>query len=248
MFSVKDKKIFITGSSRGIGAGLATQLAQAGAKVTITYGASKEAAEKIFADLPGDGHLLLQMNMNDEASVTAAVNEALEKWDGQVDGLVNNAGITRDQLLLRMKSQDFDDVYHTNLRGSFYTTKLLMKPMMKKRKGSIVNISSVVGIMGNPGQANYSASKAGLEAFSRSVAKEIGSRGIRVNCVAPGFIKTDMTENLSEEQKTALTQGLPLGRLGEVGDIASSVIFLLSDASAYITGHTLHVNGGMWMS
>lgn len=247
MFSVKDKNIFITGSSRGIGAGLAQLLAQAGAKVTITYGASKDAAEKIYSDLPGEGHLLLQMDMNNEASVTQAFSEALEKWGGKLDGLVNNAGITRDQLLLRMKSQDFDDVYQTNLRGSFYTTKLALKPMMKQKKGSIVNISSVVGSMGNPGQANYAATKAGLEAFTKSVAKEIGSRGIRVNSVAPGFIKTDMTESLSEDQKASLTEGLPLGRLGEVQDIAAAVIFLLSDASSYVTGHTLHVNGGMYM-
>lgn len=248
MFSVKDKNIFITGSSRGIGAGLAQVLAQAGAKVTITYGASKDSAEKLFADLPGEGHLLLQMDMNSEDSVSQAFSQALEKWDGRIDGLVNNAGITRDQLLLRMKSQDFDDVYQTNLRGSFYTTKLALKPMMKQRKGSIVNISSVVGSMGNPGQANYAATKAGLEAFTKSVAKEIGSRGIRVNSVAPGFIKTDMTESLSEDQKKALTEGLPLARLGEVQDIAASVIFLLSDASSYVTGHTLHVNGGMYMN
>lgn len=246
--NLQDKNIFITGSSRGIGAGVAVKLASMGAKVTITYGKSKEQAQKVFEDLPGEGHLLLALDINDETSVKAAVDAAIEKWDGKIDGLVNNAGITRDQLILRMKKEDFDDVYTTNLRGSFFTTKLLLKPMMKLRKGSIVNISSVVGAMGNAGQSNYSASKAGLEAFSRSIAKEIGSRGIRVNSLAPGFIQTDMTDGLSETQKESLLKDLPLARLGTVDDIAESVAFLLSDASSYITGHTLHVNGGMFMN
>lgn len=245
---LKDKNIFITGSSRGIGAGIAVKLASLGAKVTITYGKSKEHAQKIFDDLPGEGHLLIPMDINDEESVQKAIDTALESWGSKIDGLVNNAGITRDQLLLRMKKEDFDDVYTTNLRGSFFTTKMLLKSMMKNRQGSIVNISSVVGSMGNAGQANYSATKAGLEAFTRSVAKEIGSRGIRVNAVAPGFIQTDMTDVLSETQKETLLKGLPLGRLGTVDDIAESVAFLLSDASTYITGHTLHVNGGMFMN
>ncbi len=245
---LKNKNIFITGSSRGIGAGIAIKLAHMGAKVTITYGNSKEHAEKIFQDLPGQGHLLLPLDITNEDSVKTAVESALAAWDGKIDGLVNNAGITRDQLILRMKKEDFDDVYMTNLRGSFFTTRLILKPMMKQRQGSIVNISSVVGSMGNAGQSNYSASKAGLEAFSRSIAKEIGSRGIRVNALAPGFIQTDMTEALSPVQKEALLKDLPLARLGTVDDIAESVAFLLSDASSYITGHTLHVNGGMFMN
>ncbi len=245
---LKEKNIFITGSSRGIGAGIASKLATLGARVTITYGKSKEQAQKVFEGLPGDGHLILQMDINDEDSVKGAVELCLQSWNSKIDGLVNNAGITRDQLLLRMKKEDFDDVYATNLRGSFFTTKLLLKPMIKSRKGSIVNISSVVGSMGNAGQANYSATKAGLEAFTRSVAKEIGSRGIRVNAVAPGFIQTEMTENLSETQIESLIKGLPLARLGTVDDVAESVAFLLSDASTYITGHTLHVNGGMFMN
>lgn len=246
--NLQDKNIFITGSSRGIGAGVAVKLAGMGAKVTITYGKSKDQAQKVFEDLPGEGHLLLHLDITDEESVKAAVETAIAKWDGKIDGLVNNAGITRDQLILRMKKEDFDDVYTTNLRGSFFTTKLLLKPMMKLRKGSIVNISSVVGSMGNAGQSNYSASKAGLEAFSRSIAKEIGSRGIRVNSLAPGFIQTDMTDALSEAQKESLLKDLPISRLGTVDDIAESVAFLLSDASSYITGHTLHVNGGMFMN
>lgn len=245
--NLKDKNIFITGSSRGIGAGIAMYLAQLGAKVTITYGRSKEAAEKLFSDLPGEGHLLLRLDMNDEDSVKEALDEAVKNW-GSIDGLVNNAGITKDNLLLRMKTQDFDEVYQTNLRGTFLATKYAIKPMMKKRAGSIVNISSVIGSMGNPGQTNYSASKAGVEAFTRSTAKEIGSRGIRVNSVAPGYIQTDMTDALTNDQSQSLLDNLPLSRLGEVKDIAESVAFLLSDSSSYITGHTLHVNGGMYMN
>lgn len=246
--NIKDKNIFITGSSRGIGAGVANLLASMGARVTITYGRSKDQAEEVFNGLSGDGHLLLPLDINNEESVKEATDIAIKEWNGKIDGLVNNAGITRDQLLLRMKKEDFDDVYTTNLRGSFFTTKMLLKPMMKARSGSIVNISSVVGSMGNPGQSNYSATKAGLEAFSRSIAKEIGSRGIRVNSLAPGFIQTEMTDDLSEAQKEALIKDLPLGRLGTVEDIAECVAFLLSDASSYITGHTLHVNGGMFMN
>ncbi len=245
---LKNKNIFITGSSRGIGAGIALKLATMGAKVTITYLKNKDEADIVFQDLPGEGHLLLALDVNDEESVKEATDLAIKEWSGKIDGLVNNAGITRDQLLLRMKKEDFDDVYSTNLRGSFYTTKMLLKSMMKLRKGSIVNISSVVGQMGNAGQSNYSATKAGLEAFSRSIAREIGSRNIRVNAIAPGFIQTDMTDELSEAQKQALIKDLPLGRLGQVDDVAESVAFLLSDASSYITGHTLHVNGGMFMN
>lgn len=248
LIDLKDKNIFITGSSRGIGAGIAKALSLMGARVTVTYGKSKEQAESVYHDLSGQGHLLLPLDINSEDSVKEATDIAIKEWNGKIDGLVNNAGITRDQLLLRMKKEDFDDVYSTNLRGSFFTTKLLLKPMMKLKRGSIVNISSVVGSMGNPGQANYSATKAGLEAFSRSVAKEIGSRGIRVNALAPGFIQTEMTNDLSESQKEALIKDLPLGRLGTVDDIAQGVAFLLSDASSYITGHTLHVNGGMFMN
>lgn len=246
--NLKGKKIFITGSSRGIGAGIASHLSHLGALVTVTYSQSKKSAEKLLSDLPGEGHLFLQMNMRDENSVKEALGTALESWGGRLDGLVNNAGITRDGLLLRLKTQDFDDVYSTNLRGAFLTTKYAIKSMIKNRSGSIVNISSVIGSVGNPGQSNYSASKAGLEAFSRSSAKEVGSRGIRVNCVAPGFVKTDMTGALTEEQKQNILGNLPLSRLGEVKDVAESVAFLLSDSSSYITGQTLHVNGGMYMN
>ena len=246
--NLKGKKIFITGSSRGIGAGIASHLSHLEAQVTVTYSKSKESAEKLLSDLPGNGHLLLQIDMTNEDSIKNALNTALETWDGQIDGLVNNAGITRDNLLLRLKAQDFDDVYSTNLRGAFLATKYATKAMLKKRSGSIVNISSVIGSIGNPGQSNYSASKGGLEAFSKSCAKEVGQRGIRVNCVAPGFIKTDMTDTLTEEQKQKILDQLFLSRLGSVKDVAESVAFLLSDSSSYITGQTFHVNGGMYMN
>jgi 3-oxoacyl-[acyl-carrier protein] reductase len=179
-----------------------------------------------------------------------SVQEGFEKIVnafGQLDGLVNNAGITRDQLLMRMKDEDFEAVLNTNLKGSFLCTREVMRPMLKARSGSIVNISSVVGQMGNPGQSNYCASKAGLEGFTRSVALEVASRGIRVNAVAPGFIVTDMTEALDEKQKEAIQSKIPLQTLGSVGDVASAVAFLLSDQSTYITGQVLQVNGGLYM-
>jgi 3-oxoacyl-[acyl-carrier protein] reductase len=247
MFDLKDKKIVVTGSSRGIGAGIAKYLADQGAQVCVTYARSKDKAEKVVAELKGSNHLILSLDTSDEDSITSFFKEVLETW-GNIDGLVNNAGITRDQLLLRMKAADFDDVYSTNLKGTFLCTKAVTKPMMKAHKGSIVNITSVIGSIGNPGQSNYAASKAGTEAFSKSVAKEIGSRGIRVNCVAPGFIQTEMTEVLDDKQKSALTEQLPLARLGTTEDIASAVAFLISDASSYVTGQTLHINGGMYLN
>lgn len=247
MFDLKDKKIVVTGSSRGIGAGIANFLAAQGAQVCITYARSKDKAEEVLSHLKGSGHMMLSLDTSDEDSITAFFKEVLSQW-GNIDGLVNNAGITRDQLLLRMKTADFDDVYSTNLKGTFLCTKAVAKPMMKARSGSIVNITSVIGSTGNPGQSNYAASKAGTEAFSKSVAKEMGSRGIRVNCVAPGFIQTEMTDVLDDKQKSALTEQLPLGRLGTTEDIASAVAFLISDASSYVTGQTLHINGGMYLN
>jgi 3-oxoacyl-[acyl-carrier protein] reductase len=243
---LKGKRIVITGSSRGIGAGLAKAMAAQGARVAVTYSTNAASAEKVMADLPGEGHLLVGLNVSSSESVDKAFDEILEKFGG-LDGLVNNAGITKDQLLMRMKDEDFDSVIATNLRGAFLCTKAVMRPMMKARAGSIVNVSSVVGQMGNPGQSNYSASKAGLEGFTRSVALEIASRGIRVNAVAPGFIVTDMTDALDEKQKEAIQSKIPLQRLGNVDDIAHSVAFLLSDASLYITGQVLQVNGGLYM-
>jgi 3-oxoacyl-[acyl-carrier protein] reductase len=240
------KKILVTGSSRGIGAGIARKLASEGASVAVTYSSNPGSAEQVMSSLKGDGHLLIKLNISDEASVTAAFEEISTKW-GKVDGVVNNAGVTRDQLLLRMKTEDFQSVVDTNLKGTFLCTRAAAKMMLKARSGSIVNITSVIGEMGNAGQSNYAASKAGVEGFSKSVAQEIGSRSIRVNCVAPGFIVTDMTDAMTEQAKTAILSKVPLNTLGDVDDVANAVAFLLSDESKYITGHTLSVNGGMYM-
>ena len=241
------KNAVVTGSSRGIGAAIAQTLASYGAKVCVTYSRSSDAAKKVFDELPGEGHILKSLDTSSEESVNTFFSEVLKEWDNQLDVLVNNAGITNDQLLLRMKAEDFDSVYNVNLRGSFLCTKAVTKVMMKARKGSIINLSSVIGSIGNPGQSNYAATKAGLEAFSKSIAKELGSRGIRVNSVAPGFIKTEMTDVLDDKQKEALLNNLPLGRLGETDDISNAVAFLASDLSTYITGQCLHVNGGMYL-
>ncbi len=246
MFSLKDKCIVVTGSSRGIGAGIAQLLAKQGARVALTYSSGKESAEKILATLEGSGHLMVQMNVAEAASVDAGFSQIAKSFE-RIDGLVNNAGITRDQLLLKMKEEDFDAVINTNLRGAYLCSKAVMKSMLKARRGSVVNISSVVGQMGNPGQANYCASKAGLEGFTRALALEIASRGLRVNAVAPGFITTDMTATLSPSQKEAIEAKIPMERLGNVDDIAHAVSFLLSDVSHYITGQVLQVNGGLYM-
>lgn len=236
----------VTGSSRGIGAGIAHRLASEGAKVVVTYSSSPEHAAKVVESLPGNGHLCLQLNVGDEASVEKVFAEIVEKL-GKVDFLVNNAGITKDQLLLRMKADDFDRVIETNLRGVFLCTRAAAKLMLKAKSGAIVNITSVIGEKGNAGQANYAASKGGVESFTKSVALELGSRQIRVNCVAPGFIVTEMTDALNDQQKEAILSQVPLKTLGSVDDIASAVSFLLSPEARYITGHTLSVNGGLYM-
>lgn len=243
---LKGKKILVTGSSRGIGAGIAKAMSEAGAQVAVTYSSSPEAAQEVFSALTGDGHLLLSLKVNDEASVKEAFATIAKEWGG-LDGLVNNAGITKDQLLLRLSGEAFSQVLDVNLKGAFLCTKAALKPMLKARQGSIVNITSVVGQTGNAGQSNYAASKAGTVAFAQSVAQEVASRSVRVNNVAPGFIVTDMTDELSEEQKQEITKKIPLGTLGQVEDIAHAVAFLLSDKARYITGHTLSVNGGMYM-
>lgn len=240
------KKILVTGSSRGIGAGIVRKLASEGATVAITYATNPASAETVRASLPPGEHLLIKLDIADEASVTAAFEEIAKTW-GRLDGLVNNAGVTKDQLLLRMKSEDFQTVMDTNLKGTFLCTRAAAKMMLKARAGSIVNITSVIGEMGNAGQSNYAASKAGIEGFSRSVAQEIASRSIRVNCVAPGFIVTDMTDAMTDQAKAAILSKVPLNTLGDVDDVANAVAFLLSNESKYITGHTLSVNGGMYM-
>ncbi|MFV3409535.1 3-oxoacyl-[acyl-carrier-protein] reductase [Bdellovibrio bacteriovorus] len=245
--SLQGKKIVVTGGSRGIGAAIVKLLADEGAQVAFTYSSREEAAQQVAHSLAGEGHFYIKMDIANEESVNSAVDHILEKWS-DIDGVVNNAGITKDGLLLRMKSEDFDSVVNTNLRGTFLVTKAFTKPMMKARKGSIVNIVSIIGETGNAGQANYAASKAGTIAFSKSVALELGSRNVRVNNVAPGYIATEMTDVLSEDVKSKMMEKIPLAKIGEGSDVAQAVRFLLSDESKYITGHTLDVNGGMHMN
>ncbi len=245
--SLQGKKIVVTGGSRGIGASIVKLLAEEGAQVAFTYSSREESAQQVAQSLTGSGHFYIKMDIGNEASVNEAVDHILEKWP-EVDGVVNNAGITKDQLLLRMKAEDFDSVINTNLRGTFLVTKAFTKSMMKARKGSIVNITSIIGETGNAGQANYAASKAGTIAFAKSVALELASRNVRVNNVAPGFIATEMTDVLSEDVKNKMMERIPLQKIGEGTDVAQAVRFLLSDESKYITGHTLDVNGGMHMN
>ncbi|MFZ3229245.1 MAG: 3-oxoacyl-[acyl-carrier-protein] reductase [Pseudobdellovibrio sp.] len=241
------KKIFVTGGSRGIGSAIVKYLAEQGAHVCFTYSSNEAAATDLLKTLPGEGHFFHKLNIANENNVEEVIAEVIKRWS-TVDGVVNNAGITKDQLILRMKSEDFSNVIQTNLMGAFYITKAFSKIMLKARAGSFVNISSVIGATGNAGQANYAASKGGLESFTRSVALEFASRGIRANCVAPGYIKSDMTAALSEEQLKSFSDKIPLNRPGEGVEVASVVAFLLSDAASYITGQTLHVNGGMYLN
>ncbi len=241
------KKIFVTGGSRGIGAAIVRLLAERGASVGFSYSHREDAAQALIKDLPGSGHFFCQLNISDEESTQKCIDLTLEKF-GELDGLVNNAGVTKDGLLLRMKSADFDSVINTNLRGTFLLTKGFLKSMLKARKGSIVNITSVIGQTGNAGQANYAASKAGIEAFAKSTALEVASRGIRVNCIAPGFIATEMTEALTEEQKNSILEKIPMQRIAAAKEIAAVVAFLMGEDSSYMTGHTLSVNGGMFMN
>jgi 3-oxoacyl-[acyl-carrier protein] reductase len=235
----------VTGASRGIGRAIATTLAQRGFKV-IGTATSDAGAASITEALAPHGGRGLTLNVTDDAALDAAI-DGIVKQDGGLHVLVNNAGITRDTLAMRLKDEDWDAVVDTNLRAVFRACRAAIKPMMKQRFGRIVNITSVVGASGNPGQANYCATKAGVAGMTRSLARELGSRNITVNCVAPGFIATDMTETLPEAQKAALMSQIPLGRLGAPEDIAEAVAYLTSPAAAYITGSELHVNGGMYM-
>ena len=234
----------VTGASRGIGASIAAALADAGAKVVGTA-TSQGGADAISEALGSKGRGIV-LNVADPDSIAAAVKNVQDD-EGSPSILVNNAGITRDNLLMRMKQEEWDDVVATNLTGLFAMSKACLRGMMKARKGRIINIASVVAVMGNPGQANYAATKAGMIGFSKSLAKEIGSRGITVNVVAPGFIDTDMTKDLPEENRAAMLGQVPMGRLGASEDIANAVLYLASAGGAYITGETVHVNGGMIM-
>jgi 3-oxoacyl-[acyl-carrier protein] reductase len=237
----------VTGASRGIGAAIAQELGQQGAIVigTATSENGAAAISKTLSDsnIKGEG---LALNVNDAAQVEAVLKTISEKY-GDVSILVNNAGITRDTLLMRMKDEDWDAVISTNLTSVYRMSQAVLRPMMKARTGRIISISSIVGHMGNPGQANYAAAKAGMAGFTKSLAAEVGSRGITVNCIAPGFIDTDMTAELPEALKAKMIERVPVGRLGSVKEIAATVTFLASPNAGYITGETIHVNGGMLM-
>ncbi len=237
----------VTGATRGIGQGIALELGRQGATVigtaTSDKGAQAISEYLAAAGIKGGG---MTMNVNDSAQIDQT-HDTIRKQYGEISILVNNAGITRDNLLARMSDDEWDDIMATNLKSVFRLSRAVLRGMMKARNGRIINISSVVGSMGNAGQANYAASKAGMIGFSKSLAREIGSRNITVNCVAPGFIATDMTEELTQEQRDKLVEQVPLKRLGQVADVAAAVAFLAGSGAAYITGATLHVNGGMHM-
>jgi len=246
--SLQGKVALVTGASRGIGRAIAETLARDGATVigTATSAAGAEAISAYLKEqgLSGTG---LALDVNDSAAVDAALAD-IEKQHGAIAVLVNNAGITRDQLLMRMKEEDWDAVMDTNLRSVYRLSKAVLRGMMKARWGRIISIASVVGASGSAGQTNYAAAKAGMMGFTRSLAREVGSRNITVNCVAPGFIDTDMTRDLAEDYKQKLLSQIPLERLGQPQEIADAVAFLAGDKSAYVTGNTLHVNGGMFMN
>ena len=245
MLSLKDRVALVTGASRGIGRAISTAYAELGASVALcarTHAALEDVAEEVRA--AGGECLVHPVDVGDPDAVDAAVRACTEAF-GRLDILVNNAGITRDGLAVRMKDDDWHDVVTVNLSGAFYFTRAASRGMMKQRWGRIINVSSVVGLSGNAGQVNYAASKAGLIGLTKSLAQELGSRGITVNAIAPGFIKTDMTADLDEERMARLLDRIPLGELGEVGDVASAACFLASDAARYITGQVLQVDGGM---
>jgi 3-oxoacyl-[acyl-carrier protein] reductase len=242
---LKDKVALVTGASRGIGKAIAQELAGRGA-IVVGTATSQSGAQGITDMLAGQGGRGIVLNVDDPARITTVVEELAKEGGPQI--LVNNAGITRDMLAMRMKDEDWDSVLQTNLTSVFQLCRAVMKPMMKARHGRIINVTSVVGSSGNAGQANYAAAKAGVAGMTRAMARELGSRNITVNCVAPGFIETDMTRALSTEQTAGLLGQIPLGRLGAPADIAYAVAFLASDQAEYITGTTLHVNGGMYMS
>lgn len=242
------KTALVTGASRGIGREIALELARQGANVAVNYAGSEAKALEVVAEIQALGReaFAIQCNVADADAVAGMVKETIDRFN-TLDILVNNAGITKDNLLMRMKENEWDDVININLKGVFLCTKAVTRQMMKQRSGRIINISSIVGVSGNPGQANYVAAKAGVIGLTKTSAKELASRGITVNAVAPGFITTDMTDKLTDEVREAMLSQIPLARFGEPGDIANVVVFLASEDSKYMTGQTLHVDGGMVM-
>lgn len=245
---LQGKNALVTGSSRGIGRAIALKLGKLGANVAINYAGNEAKAQEVIDELEALGvkAIKIQADVSQEKEVKRMVKETIDAF-GSLEILVNNAGITRDNLLMRMKEADFQEVIDTNLKGTFLCTKAVSRQMMRQRYGRIINIASIVGVSGNPGQANYVAAKAGVIGLTKSNAQELASRNILVNAVAPGFISTDMTEELTDEQKEAIFERIPLKKLGEPEDVANVVAFLASDEAKYITGQTIHVDGGMVM-
>jgi 3-oxoacyl-[acyl-carrier protein] reductase len=241
--SLDGKVALVTGGSRGIGAAISRELAEAGARVAVNYRAGQEAAETLAGEIGG---LAAQADVSSADEVQGLV-ERVESELGDLDILVNNAGVTRDTLIARMSDEDWETVIDTNLRGTFNTSRAVARKMLRRRSGAIVNLSSVVGVHGNPGQANYAASKAGIIGLTTALARELGSRGVRVNAIAPGYISTELTDVLPEAARALILQNTPLGRLGEPGDVAGAVRFLCSDEAAFITGEVLLVDGGLGM-
>ncbi len=244
----ENKTVFVTGASRGIGKEVALKFAENGYNIVINYVSSKTNVEELKEEFESKGvkAFIMQADVTDKDAIETLVKKAIEEF-GSIDVLVNNAGITKDNLLMRMSDEEFDKVIEVNLKGTYVVTKAVTKYMMKKRKGSIINLSSVVGVAGNAGQCNYSASKAGIIGFTKSVAKELASRNIRSNAVAPGFIETDMTAVLSDEVKENIHNQIPLKRMGSAREVANLIYFLGSDESSYITGQVINVDGGMVM-
>lgn len=245
MFNLTGKTALITGASGGIGGSIAKALKAHGAKVAIS-GTNEEKLKALAEELGGDV-VIIAANLSDKADVERLAKEAEEKLGGQVDILVNNAGVTKDGLFMRMKDEDFESVINVNLTSTFILTRSIIKGMFKRRYGRIINISSVVGTSGNPGQANYCASKGGLVSMTKSIAQEAASRNITANCIAPGFIATAMTDKLNDQQKEKINETIPAGKMGSPEDIAAAAVYLASEESAYVTGQTIHVNGGMLM-
>lgn len=246
--SLQGQTALVTGASRGIGRSIALALAAQGVKVAVNYAGSEAAARETVAKIAelGSEGIALRANVGKSEEAEALVKETLNAF-GKIDILVNNAGITRDNLIMRMKEEEFDQVIETNLKGVFNCLKSVTRPMMKQRYGRIINISSVVGAMGNAGQINYAAAKAGVFGLTKTAARELAVRGITVNCIAPGFIETDMTDELPAEVREGLLKSIPLARLGQPEEIARTVLFLASEGASYMTGQTLHVDGGMYM-